>query len=262
MREFAVHQEEARLSGGEDSAVYPEFKERHRIFPTVFERRNHKKILDTSAGIGYAAQRILENYPAKVFCNEISPVCFANLRRIGAPIVSFDLDDTTAAFPFSDGCFDAVISLVTIEHLLNIDYFVKEINRILCNGGYLYITTPNYAAPEYLINPVLYGKSFHDPLAESSRYEFFAHLRYFTYKTLLEFVSAFGFVPDTVYIARPGGSSRYRKLYENSRLKARIFRFAMSLRHNLLPPSWASEPVVCFQKANRKLSRTIRKIVL
>ena len=261
MREFAIKQEQFRLSDGEKTIVFPEFKERHRVFPAIFENRQHKKILDSSAGIGYAASRIQDGYPSELVCNEISPMCLSALKKLNLPIVSFDLDDNTTSFPFADGSFDAVISLVTIEHLINVDYFIEEIKRVLCQDGFLYITTPNYAAPEYVLSPALYGRSYHNPLQESSRYEFYAHVRYFTYTTLLEFVSSFGFVLDTVYIARPGGSRQYQKLYEKSKIKAKIFQSLMSLRHQILHPRWASEPILCFQKSNKQ-EHAARKVVL
>ncbi len=262
MFDFAIKNEETRLDEVGTIMDYPEFKERHRVFPALFEGRNHKRILESSAGVGYAAKRILDNYPANLVCNEISPSCFKTLRKLKTSLVSFNLDQEHTAFPFSNNSFDAVISLVTIEHLLNIDHFISEIRRVLCDGGYLYIATPNYAAPEYLVAPLVFGRSFHNPLSKSSRYEFYGHVRYFTYVTLLEYVASFGFAPDTVYIARPSGSDRYRRLYLKSKLKANIFRFVMSLRHRIFSPRWASEPIVCFQKTDCKPSGRIRKTVL
>ncbi len=261
MREFSMKQEETRLNENETLMVYPEFKERHRVFPAIFEQRQHKNILDSSAGIGYAAQRIRDGYSAKLICNEISPACFPDLKKLNLPIVSFDLDDSVSNFPFPDGSFDAVVSLVTIEHLLNVDHFIMEIKRVLSQGGFLYITTPNYAAPEYILNSVLRGRSYHDPLDESSRYEFYAHVRYFTYITLLEFVASFGFVLDTVYIAHPGGSERYQNLYKKSKIKAKIFHSLMTLRHRVLSPRWASEPILCFKKTDEPPQQKVRKVV-
>jgi SAM-dependent methyltransferase len=262
MRDFAINVEHTRLDESNDSMIFPPFKERHRIFPAIFENRDHKNILDTAAGIGYSARRIVEGYSTRLVCNEIAPMCFPMLQKLKVPILSFDLDDKYAAFPFANCSFDAIISLVTIEHLLNVDHFIKEINRILCDNGYLYIATPNYACPEYLINPVLKGRSYHDPLAQDSMYEFYGHLRYFTYITLLEFVASFGFSPDTVYIGKPGGSERYQNMYQKSKLKARIFRSAMTLRHQILGPRFASEPIICFQKTKAKTNRKIRKVIL
>lgn len=264
MRKDAVQLEEARLQGIKDIQDYPDFHERHRVIPAIFEDRQHKTILDIAAGVGCAAQRIQENYPADLLCNDITPTCLTILNQLGLRTVSFDLDDDERPFPFPDGNFDAIISLATIEHLLHVDHFLREIHRMLNNDGYLYLTSPNYAALSYLPRFLLAGKTFHDPLSESprTRYEFYAHIRYFTYRTLVEFVSSFGFVPDTVYLAAPGGSTRYQALYAKSKVKALAFRYLMTLMYYFLSPRWASEPILCFRKTGSKLERRFRKVIL
>jgi len=81
------------------------------------------------------------------------------------------------------------------------------------------------------------------------RYEFYAHVRYFTYRTLRELVASLGFVLEAVYIGVPKSSSRYEALYERSKVKALAFRAAMTAFSYGLSPRWASEPVLCFRKA-------------
>ena len=261
MRKDAIQIEETRLDGINAIEDYSDFHERHRVFPAVFENRQHKRILDIAAGVGCAAQRVQENYPADLLCNDISPTCLRILRELRLPTVSFDIDDDEVAFPLPEGQFDAIVALATIEHVIHIDHFMKEIHRILSDEGHLYMTTPNYGSLVYLPRFLLAGKTFHDPLSESSRqrYEFYAHVRYFTYRSLIEFVSSFGFVPDTVYLALPESSTRYRSL---SKPKAVAFRYAMILMYNLLSPRWAAEPIICFRRASSRVNRNFRKVIL
>lgn len=261
MRKDAIQLEETRLHGINGVEEYPDFHERHRIFPALFENRQHRRILDIAAGVGYAAQRVHEKYPTDLLCNDISPTCLRNLKKLGLSTVSFDLDDPEQAFPFPEGHFDAIIAMAIIEHIFHIDHFMKEIHRTLSAGGYLYMMTPNYGAIAYLARLLLTGRTFHNSLSTSSaeRYEFYAHIRYFTYRSLIEFVSSFGFVQDTVYLAVPEASSRYRSL---SGHKARVYRYTRMLMYNLLSPRWAASPIVCFQKASSKGNRNFRKVVL
>lgn len=262
MRKDAILVEESRLVGVESIDDYNVIKERHRIFPAIFEGRQHKEILDIAAGVGCASYRILNGYDAKLFASDITPTCLRILRGLGIPTISFDIDDPHSSFPFDDGQFDAVVSLVTLEHLIYFDHFLEEIYRILADDGYLYISTPNYAAPEYLIQPLLTGKTFHDPLGTEEKYEFYAHVRYFTYITMVDLVRHYQFTPEAVYLALPGGSTRFQELFDSSKLLALAFRYTMWLKHNLLPARMAAEPVLCCQKNRGENHRRIRKVVL
>lgn len=261
MRKDAIFLEETRLQGTEKLQDYPSVHERHRVFPAIFEDRHHKKILDVAAGVGCAALRIHEKYPADLLCNDITPKCLTILDQLGLSTISFDLDNNEEPYPFPKDHFDAIISLETIEHILYVDYFLEEIYRILNWDGYLYISSPNYAGLQYMPQYLLKGRTFEDPLS-STRYEFYAHVRYFTYKTLLEFVSSFGFVIDTVYLPLPAGSTRYRALYSSSRIKALAFRYSMMLMYHLLSPRWAPDPILCFRKTKNNVNRRFRRVIL
>lgn len=261
MRKDAIKLEELRLQNIESIEEYKSYHERHRIFPFIFKKRNHKRILDTSAGIGIVAKRIKENYNCEIICNEISPTCKKILKKIGLITCSFDIDNENTFFPFKDKTFDAIISLATIEHLMNIDHYIKEIKRILVDDGYLYISAPNYSGILYLIRLLITGKTFHDPMLENERYEFFSHIRYFTFRTLKEFITSFGFKLDTVYLPLPKESTRYKKLKSKNPIKAIIFRNTMRIIYKL-SPRWASEPILCFKKNNYKLNNSFKKIIL
>lgn len=269
MRSDAIELEERRLQGIENLNDYPWLKERHRVFPAIFEQRGHERIIDLSAGVGCAALRVKEQYNPGIVCNDICPTCLKILDSLGLQTTSFTIDDQQSSFPLEDASFDCAISLVTIEHLMDVDHFLAETNRILDPGGYLYISTPNYAAPEYALKLLVSGRSFHDPLGpEEDRYEFFAHIRYFTYKTLRDYVASFGFDLEAVYIARPGGSSRYLALYDDAKWKALTYRTLMTWRHRLLPPRYASEPILCYRKVGSATQTGgngrggVRKVVL
>lgn len=261
MRNEAIELEELRLQDINDLSDYQAHHERHRIFPAVFENRAQSRILDVAAGVGVVGKRIQEQYQAEMLCNDICPKCLQTLEKSGLKTVSFDIDDKEKAFPFADGHFDAVIALATIEHLINIDHFIEEINRILREGGYLYISAPNYAGLTYLLPFLISGKTFHDPLSAPSRYEFYAHVRYFTYQTLLEYIGAYDFTADTVYLPLPESSSRYVALRQKSLLKATLFRTAMKFVYRL-SPRWNAEPVICFQKSVKNTKGAIRKVIM
>ena len=249
MRNDALNLEDGRLEGL-DINTYPWIHERHRIFPGIFKPGQYGKILDIAAGMGVVARRIRDGYPCRMICNDVSENSLRNLREAGLETVSFDLDDPTGRFPFDDNTFDAVISLATLEHILHLDEHMREIRRILKDGGHLYISTPNYTGIHFVIPFLLTGKTFHDPMKGGiDKYEFYAHVRYFTYVTMLEFVGSFGFRPDKVYLPLPEGSARYRSLKAKSRALAFAFRTTMYLIYRVLSPKWAFHPVLRFTKA-------------
>lgn len=63
----------------------------------------------------------------------------------------FDFNRDT--YPYTDGQFDAVTSIETIEHLENPFHFAREIHRVLKNGGIFIFSTPN---PSHFFNKVLF----------------------------------------------------------------------------------------------------------
>lgn len=259
----AIGLEEERLkhiSGIED---FDMFHERHRIFPALFEERKHKKIIDISAGIGAAANRVNKYYNADIICNELSPKCLDSLQKLGLKAMSFDLDDNSKPYPFKDGEFDAIISLATIEHLYNIDNFFHEAKRILKDDGYIYISVPNYNGLNYLIPLLFKGKTFHDPLNPKDKYEFYGHLRYFTHLSLIKYISSFGFTAEAVYLGKPEMGTRYLRFKSKHKIGAVIYKALILTLFYFFPPRWSPEPVICFKKIkNPKLVLKPHKKIL
>jgi len=259
----AVQLEEERLMNISKLDEYDMIHERHRIFPEIFENRNHKKILDLSAGVGVVGNRINKYYDAELLCNDISPKCLQILKSLKLNVTSFNIDNESRPFELEEAEFDAIISLSTIEHLYNIDHFLKEVNRCLTPGGYFYLSAPNYNGIGYLLPLLLTGKTFHNPLTAKDRYEFFGHLRYFTYRSLLEYVTQFGFEAEAVYIGKPQEGTKYLKLKAKSKSKAFMVRQLMTALYHLFSPRWATEPVICFRKTNKNDSAiNPRKVIL
>jgi SAM-dependent methyltransferase len=184
------------------------------------------------------------------------------MKKAELDCTCFDIDNDTTHFPFRDKSFDAVIALATIEHVINVDRFVTELGRVLSDDGFLYISAPSYSGLFYVLPLMLNGKTFHDPMKQESKYEFYAHVRYFTYETLLEYVSSFGFTPDTVYLALPEASSKFVEMKKRSKAKAWLFRLGMSGIYRALGARWASEPVICFRKGSGGGRSQVRKVIL
>lgn len=77
------------------------------------------------------------------------------LRRSKSWLVQDDLSYYLACgdmitLPFSDSCFDAVISIQVIHHNLAqaVKGTIKEVSRVLRKGGYFLLSVPNYKPDE------------------------------------------------------------------------------------------------------------------
>lgn len=262
MRNDAVELEERRLENFGDLSEYDQVHERHRIFPAVFEGNKYGKVIDLAAGMGVVGKNIRDHYECDLIVNDISPKAIKSLKALGLNTTSFSLDDPEEKFPFPDGHFDAVVTLATIEHLINVDHFLSEIHRILKEGGHLYLSAPNYTGLTYLVPFLISGRTFHNPLSERDRYEFYAHVRYFTYRTLLEFLPQFGLVPEKAFIGKPEGSSRFNSMKKKKPVLAFFVRHGMTFLYRILNPRWASEPVIRFEKKTGDGGRKIPKKIL
>jgi ubiquinone/menaquinone biosynthesis C-methylase UbiE len=101
-------------------------------------------VLEAGCGRG-AFARYLAERGARVTAVDISPAAAEMTRAALAPF-----SDCTAsaasieALPFSDGTFDLVVSLDTLEHVFQPKRAVAELVRVLRPGGTVIVTTSNY----------------------------------------------------------------------------------------------------------------------
>lgn len=74
---------------------------------------------------------------------EINKKVALQARKRGVKVKIADLN---FPFPFQPQSFDVVVADQVIEHLLDLDNFVKEIKRVLKPGGYVIVSTENLAS--------------------------------------------------------------------------------------------------------------------
>lgn len=98
------------------------------------------RLLEVGFGGGYGAG-FLSSRLGSVTATDISQeaIGYAASRY---PAVDFRLASGTS-LPFADESFDAAISFQVIEHIDDAATFLKELRRVLRQGGTLYLTTPN-----------------------------------------------------------------------------------------------------------------------
>lgn len=97
----------------------------------------HGHILDLPAGDGELSSQLrslgYQVTPADLFPENFSPE--------GGHCLKADMNHP---LPFADERFDGVICQEGIEHLENPAAFIRECRRVIRDGGYLWLTTPNF----------------------------------------------------------------------------------------------------------------------
>ena len=104
------------------------------------------RVLDVASGEGYGSH-LLSKHAASVVGVDVSVDAVAhalsrypagNLRYIAASCIRI---------PEPDASFDVIVSFETIEHIMEHEAFLHEVDRLLAPGGLFIISSPN--RPEY-----------------------------------------------------------------------------------------------------------------
>ena len=134
------YQAQIRNRGREDP-IFPLGEIRAQVILKLVGRG--KKILDLGCGTGWLTKR-LEKVGNHLLGLDISPQTVKQLKKKGitAYVCNLELDK----WPIKGNSFDTVVAAEIIEHLLDPDQFLKNIRRVLKNGGQLILSTPNTAS--------------------------------------------------------------------------------------------------------------------
>lgn len=122
--------------------------------------------------------------------------------------------DLANPLPLSTACFDIVHANQVIEHVPNIDLFAAEIFRVLRPGGMAIISTENASSWHNVLSVALGWQMFSltnlsgrrlgigNPLAlhrgETDHFQTWTHKVIFSYRGLIEFFQAHGFLVQQI----------------------------------------------------------------
>lgn len=128
---------------GEVSFVY----ERHKFtyfFATQYVE--NKQVLDVGCGTGYGCKILAEkayfvygidyNFDALKYCREF----------FSAPNICYSQMDSNC-LSFGKSSFDVEVTFQVIEHMSDVNAFLRELKRVVKPGGYIIISTPNRPKP-------------------------------------------------------------------------------------------------------------------
>jgi 2-polyprenyl-3-methyl-5-hydroxy-6-metoxy-1,4-benzoquinol methylase len=139
----------------------------------------HGAVLDVGCGVGeFMALLREEGFEVEgIDGNE------EQVRAVKSLGLRARLGDLERPLPYSSGSFSLVSCLELIEHIALAEILLTEIHRILCPGGCILLSTPNFA----FINARLHYLLGSGPLNEG------IHLRFFTKPHLESLLAGAGF---------------------------------------------------------------------
>jgi SAM-dependent methyltransferase len=173
----------------------------HRVRQAVALVPRAGRLLDLGAGDGYITAEMARAAGARlaVSVDVGRPEPLAARPRPVTPVTA----GLSGSLPFRDGAFDLVVTLETIEHLLDPDGFLAEIRRVLVPGGVLVLSTPRLDS-FLVVGSLLLGvqppgveassrRRYGNPFGEQRPS---GHVHLFTARALREALAANGFQLD------------------------------------------------------------------
>lgn len=126
------------------------------------------RVLDLGCGDGSFTTRIVQRFGSTDIYGIESNI--EKARKAEALGIKIFISDLNRVFPFEDSCFDIVLSNFVIEHIFDVDNFVKEIRRVLKPGGCTIIGTENLASTHNLLALLFGMQPFPMSIALSSKF--------------------------------------------------------------------------------------------
>lgn len=105
------------------------------------------------------------------------------------PGITFHTGATDNLLPEKAGSYDAVFSSEVIEHLFDVDSYLKAIHDLLKPGGTFVLTTPYHGLIKNIVIDFTNYAKHYDPLGQ--------HIRFFDRKSLDMCLRKWGLVPQS-----------------------------------------------------------------
>lgn len=126
---------------------------RKRLHDILKQGHRSGRLLDIGCNYGFFLRECETHF--ETFGIDVSQHAVAQ-ANVFASKSQLALYDVQQGLPYDDGAFEVVTMFDTLEHLKNYNEVLKEIHRVLKDGGLLVLTTPN----RWSINSILFGRDY------------------------------------------------------------------------------------------------------
>ena len=114
---------------------------------TTAVKLTHGRILDIGCGGGRIAETLPYYYPkASVYGCDVSKKAIQYAKKLGSGKVTYT-HMKSKKLPYKDNFFDVCICLDVLEHVPDVDFFLKEVRRVLKTGGSFFVIVPCEGQP-------------------------------------------------------------------------------------------------------------------
>ncbi len=147
------------------------------------------KLLDIGCGGGMISETLPYYYPkGAIYGCDVSKITIAYAKRLGSGNVTYARIQNRR-FPYKDNFFDVCICLDVLEHVPDIDYFLKEVKRVLKKDGKFFLIVPCEG------QPFTYTWFFRKiDIGQNLTRRYFGHIHpEFTHKSVLALLRKYGF---------------------------------------------------------------------
>ena len=99
------------------------------------------RMLEIGSGTCWASSIIsfFSEYPLDIIATDVSPTALqkgVKVTKVVGSNIDYYIAGDAERLPFNDGCFDVVFCYAAIHHFLNVERGLREIYRVLKQGGY------------------------------------------------------------------------------------------------------------------------------
>jgi len=126
----------------------------HKIIRKLHKKYQFKKILDVGCADGSFSLMLKKEFRFDCYGFDIAEESIELAKEKGIKAIIHNAEEI---FPYEDSSYDLAFACEMIEHLLDTDFFLSEINRILKKDGIIILTTANLCSFTNRIR-ILFGK--------------------------------------------------------------------------------------------------------